>query len=352
MANPLENYPAHDNSSPIASRFKNFVKPNPKTLDFINYSEKGVSFHQELYTMENDTSYIVTFSELDERTKRPASNIVSLEHSAWLTKFGGLNERRQLALGQHFGIPSIFIGVQQSKQRKGNLIHTARDGLAIRAHVGERLGHDAVATLTGGISRGAMLADITESIAYQHGLNSIYKDSLVSCQANRLSYTKTARRIFSGPKNEFSAFRSLKVPLSILWRYKDTFDGSMRDIAQQSKEIKALTSGHISRVVDAHPNKESLFGYSLVFDGDILSHGEEFVELYSNHPYEHVDLIEQGGHFSCASEGTYAQWKERIGTISNILHENPAVAHMGAAAFYSLAVEQDPHFAKDYGTAA
>ncbi len=126
----------------------------------------------------------------------------------------------------------------------------------------------------------------------------------------------------------------------------------MRDIAQQSKEIRALTSGHISKVVDAHPDKESLFGYSLVFDGDILSHGEEFVDLYSNHPYEHVDLIEQGGHFSCASERTYASWKNRIGTISEILHENPTVAHMGAAAFYALAVEKDPRFAKDYGPAS
>ena len=328
------------------------VRPNPKTINTIDFGDKGVKFNQELYTMENDTNYVVTFSELSPKIRKPASDIVSLENSAWFTRFGGYNVRRQLALGQHFGIPSIFVGVQQNNRRVGDLERTARDTLEIKKHIGERLGHHATALILNGISRGAMIADTTQSIAHEHGLHVVYKDSLVPCQPNGLNIVKSLRDVKDNIPSEIQATQSLNLPLSILHKYANTFDGTPRALKQQIIEFPALVNGKLGRLVRANPHKDEAFGYSLVYGGDILSRGEEFMDLYKDYPYTHVDLVHGGGHVSCASESNYQDWKERIDTVAELLHENPSIIELGASAMYLAATEVKPVFLKEYDLAS
>lgn len=323
---------------------RNYVRPNPKTVDVLDFSEKGVVFNQELYTMEDDTRYLVTFSELNKRYKRPASDIVALENSAWLTRFGGLNLRRQLALGHHFRIPSIFIGVQQNFLRKGDLEKTARDSLEIRKHVGERLGYHATATVLLGLSRGAMLDDCKQAVAHEHGLNIIYMDNLVSCQPNGLHIAKTMKDVWNNLSSELQSFQSLKIPLSLIPKYAGTFDPN---VPQQLKEFRALTNGKLGKLVRANPHKEDIFGYSLVYAGDILSRGEEFVDLYKDYPYVRIDLVKGGGHVKSISEANHKHLIDRFETVTNILHNDPSIINLGARALYKEAVRRNPIFAKN-----
>lgn len=347
MAYPLENYAAHEhgNESTLATRFENYALDNPKSIS--NKERKGNTYRTELYTMHDGMNYLVTHAELGRHAVRDASDIMSLETSAWFTKFGGMNQRRQQALAEHFGVPSVFIGVQQNTDRTGNLKQHARNMLAIHAHVATRLGNDPQNLILNGISRGAMSADTAQAIAHEHDSHVIYNDALVPCMPNGVSIEKFLGSVRSLVPNELSAVKSLRLPLSILLHYRNTFDKSPRGMFQQLKETPTLMAGQLGRAVRANPDKESFFGYQTVYEGDILSQGEKFVKLYENHPYTKVELISKGGHSSCISSDAYYAWKDRIDTISTLLHEDPSRRMIGARAMYELAVEKNSMFAKN-----
>lgn len=352
MNNPLENYPAHErgNELALADRFENYALDNPKSISLDTH--RGNKYRTELYTMQSGTEYLVTHAELGKHALRDASTVMSLETSAWFTKFGGFNERRQRALAEHFGIPSVFIGVQQNKDRIGDIHQHARNMLAIHAHLALRLGNDSENVILNGVSRGAMSANTAQAIAHEHDSHIIYNDAIVPCMPNGVTVAKFMSGLKDTLPNEFGALRSLRLPLSILLHYRNTFDASVRGLFQQAKETPTLMAGQLGQAVRENPDKESFFGYQTVYGGDVLSQGEKFVRLYKDHPYTKVDLIPRGGHMSCVSSEAYHAWKDRMETISDILHENPAAAQLTAAAMYALAVEQNPVFQKEYGLAA
>lgn len=350
--NPLDNYPAHDHSNEtmLASRFDNYALDNPVSLSEKEFN--GNKFRTEKYSLLDGSEYLVTYSELGKRAIRGTDNVMSLETSAWFTKFGGFNERRQRALAEHFGMPSVFIGVPQNLDRVGNLKNHARNMLAIHAHLATRLDKDPENVVLNGVSRGAMTADIAQSIAHQHESHVIYNDAIVPCMPNGVTLTKFLSGFGETIPNEFSAMRSLRLPLSILLHYRNTFDASPRGLFQQIKETPTLMSGQVGKSVRANPDLESFFGYQTVYEGDMLSQGEKFERLYDDHPYVKVHLIPKGGHMSCVSSEAYHAWKDRMGTIAEILHDNPQAAHLGASAIYALAVEENPVFRKTYDLAA
>lgn len=339
-------YPAHTtgNEQELSTRFDNYALDNPKSIR--EETHNGNTYRTEHYSMADGANYLVTHSELGRHALRDASMVMSLETSAWLTKYGGLNERRQRALAEHFGIPSIFIGVQQNINKIGNIKRHARNMLALHAHVALRLGNDPENVMLNGISRGAMSADTAQALASKHGTHVIYNDSIVPCMPHGVTPTDFLGGIKQTLPNEFGAVRSLRLPLSILLHYRSTFDHTPRGIFQQLKETPTLIAGQLGKAVANNPDKESFFGYQTVYDGDVLSQGEKFVELYKDHPYVKVDLIPQGGHISCVSSEAYYSWKERLETISGLLHEDPSRRELGAKAMYELATNKNPVFAK------
>lgn len=346
MSENLAFYPGHtkENEQSLARRFKNYALDNPKSVK--QDTHNGNTYRTERYTLADGTNYLVTHSELGRHALKDASDIMSLETSAWFTKFGGLNERRQRALAEHFGLPSVFIGVQQNHDRIGDIKKHARNMLAIHAHVALRLGNDPDNVILNGISRGAMSADTAQAIAYQHDTHVIYNDAIVPCMPYGVSPIGFLDGIKKTLPNEVSAVRSLRLPLSILLHYRNTLDHSPRAILQQLKETPTLLAGQLGREVRINRNKETFFGYQTVYGGDILSQGGRFLKLYRNHPYMKVDLIPQGGHLSCASGEAYHSWKGRLETISNILHDDPARRSLGARALYEHATKANPVFIK------
>lgn len=346
MKSNLASYPAHTkgNEQLLASRFENYALDNPVSVK--QDTHNGNTYRTERYTMADGAKYLVTHAELGKRALRSGSTVMSLETSAWFTKFGGLNERRQRALAEHFAIPSVFIGVQQNNERIGNIKKHAHNMLALHAHVAMRLGNDPNNVLLNGISRGAMSANTAQAIAYSHDTHVIYNDSIVPCMPYGVSPAGFLSGIRRTLPNEFGALRSMRLPLSILLHYRNTFDHTPHGIYQQIKETPTLIAGQVGRAVSENNDKESFFAHQTVFGGDILSQGEKFVNLYSEHPYVKVDLIPQGGHISCASSDAYHAWKGRFQTIAELLHEDPSRRHLGARAMYELATEKNSIFIK------
>ena len=348
MASPMENFSAHANGNEheLSSRFENYALDNPKSVNTDEH--KNNKYRTELYTMADGINYLVTHAELGQHAIRDASNVMSLETSAWFTKFGGFNQRRQQALAEHYGIPSVFIGVQQNVNRIGNLRQHAKNMLAVHAHVALRLGNDPNNMILNGVSRGAMSANTAQAIAHEYDSHVIYNDSIVPCMPHGVS----VKRFFGGLgetlPNEYDAIRSLKLPLSILKHYRNTFDGSLKGLFQQLKETPTLMSGQLGRAVNQNPDKESFFGHQTVYAGDILSQGERFVKLYKDHPYTSVNLIPKGGHMSCISNEAYYSWRERMETVSSLLHEDPTRRLLAARAMYGLAIEKSSVFEKSY----
>lgn len=346
MAHNLASYPAHtsDNEHTLVNRFDNYALDNPKSVK--KDLHDGNTYHTERYSMADGTNYLVTHSQLARHALRDASSIMSLETSAWLTKFGGLNERRQRALAEHFGIPTVFVGVQQNTDRIGDIRRHASNMLAIHAHVAVRLGNDPDHVILNGISRGAMSANTAQAIAHKHRTRVIYNDAIVPCMPNGVTPLGFLDGIKKTLPNELGAVRSLRLPLSILLHYRNTFDHTPRGIFQQLKETPTLIAGQLGKAVATSSDKESFFGYQTVYGGDILSQGENFVKLYKDHPYMKVELIPKGGHLSCASGDAYHAWKGRLETISGLLHEDPSRRLLGARAMYELASEKNASFAK------
>lgn len=347
MTNPLEYYSAHTrgNEHHLAARFENYALDNPKDIAVHEHGDN--KFRTERYTMADSTEYLVTHAELGRQAIRDASTVMSLETSAWLTKFGGLNQRRQYALAEHFGIPSVFIGVQQNHDRIGDIKQHARNMLAIHAHVAMRLDNDPDNVILNGISRGGMSADTAQAIAHEHDTHVIYNDSIVPCMPYGVSPIRFLTGIRDTLPNELGAVRSMRLPLSILVHYRNTFDHTLHGIFQQLKETPTLMAGQLGRAVKANPDKESFFSYQTVYGGDVLSQGEKFVELYKDHPYVKVDMIPKGGHMSCASSNAYYTWKERMKTVSDILHEDPSRRLLGAQSLYELATQNNRVFKKE-----
>lgn len=346
MANPLNNYAAHTNGNEraLSQRFENYALDNPKQVS-LNIHE-GNKYRTERYTLLDGTNYLVTHTELGRHALRDASDVMSLETSAWFTKMGGFNQRRQYALAEHFGVPSVFIGVQQNADKIGNIKQHARNMLAIHAHVAMRLGNDPENIILNGVSRGAMSADTAQAIAHEHNTHVVFNDGIVPCMPNGVPIAKFLGGIRDTIPNELSAVRSLRLPLSILLHYRDTFDASLYGIFQQLKETPTLMAGQLGSAVSSNSDKESFFGYQTVYEGDVLSQGERFVDLYKDHPYTKVDLVPSGGHFSCISSDAYYSWKGRMDTISNLLHEDPSRRLLAARAMYELAVTENPVFEK------
>ena len=346
MKSNLASYPAHTrgNEHVLAARFENYALDNPVSIR--EDTHNGNTYRTERYTMADGAKYLVTHTELGKRAVRSASTVMSLETSAWFTKFGGLNERRQRALAEHFAIPSVFIGVQQNHERIGNIKKHAKNMLALHAHVALRLGNDPDNVLLNGISRGAMSANTAQALAHTHDTHVIYNDSIVPCMPHGVSPAGFLGGIRRTLPNELGALRSMRLPLSILLHYRNTFDHTPHGIFQQIKETPTLMAGQVGEAVASNKDRDSLFGYQTVYGGDILSQGEKFVNLYHKHPYVKVDLIPQGGHVSCASSDAYHAWKERFQTISDLLHEDSSRRHLGAHAMYKLATEKNPIFIK------
>ncbi|MBI3889838.1 hypothetical protein HY312_04715, partial [Candidatus Saccharibacteria bacterium] len=252
MAHPIETFHPQSSGDFLSQNFELYSVDKIKSVD-TDASHSGVTFHQDEYTIsweteggkEKSNKYLVTSSTIPKHRQKDASDIASVETSAWLTHFGGLNKRRQIALARDFRIPSTFIGVQQNVDKLGSIEDNAHNHLFLASHAAERFGRDATHIILNGISRGGMHNEATEAIAYEHSIASVYKDSIVPCFPDGLNLRTDLIEFVRLIPNEVSSLRTLKMPLHIFRHYPETIDPSLRELFQQIKEVPTLLGGRM-----------------------------------------------------------------------------------------------------------
>lgn len=352
MAHPIERLP-HSDGDFLSEHFAEYETPKYKKRH-TDRDHLGVTFYQEEYSLrwvgpdgeERTNDYIVTSSELPKKRRRAASDIASVETSAWLTKFGGVNKRRQLALGQDFRIPSTFIGVQQNVDQFGRIEDNAHNHLFIASHIAERFGRDKANVILNGISRGAMHNLATHAVADEHGINVIYSDNIVPCFPHGLNPYTDLKDFLKFLPNEAKSLTTLKLPLRILQHYPKTLDSSLHGMYQQLKEAPTLLNGRMGSLIDSRLDSDA-FGHITAFGGDIMSQGNRWLNRFDeSYPHMTVMLSPEGAHLSCISNDCYTNWHNRMKTITDILHEDRACIGMGSTALYQLAVAVNPVFDK------
>jgi hypothetical protein len=302
--------------TPVDEEYTNRKRPLTRTIG-------DITLHRQMVTMWSGTRHEVVSTTLPD--DRRTTDVASIETSAFTTKFGGLNLRRQLALSR-LGIESTFVGVQQNRNKFGHLEESAHDQLEVAQFTAEQFGRDQEYILLNGISRGAMIDLGAASIAAEHNQTVLYGDYIVPCFPFGLDLD-TVRNIGSILKNEKDPVKSL---LSIPWRtlrhYPGTVDKHPLKILQQLKEVPTLLSGTVGTMI--LDNKEqvapNMFGHVTVYRGDVLSHAEQWQRHFSSDKYPHmvVDMQEGGGHMSCATDVCYNAWLGRMTTISQILQQS------------------------------
>jgi len=353
MAQPIDFHPTPPSGDFLSENFDSYEVKSYKMRE-TDRSHLGVTFYQEEYAVEwEDTEgkersnrYIVTSSDIPSSRRREASDVTSLETSAWLTRFGGINKRRQLAMAQDFRVPSTFIGVQQEASKFGHIEDNARNHLFIVSHIADRFGRDKANLILNGISRGAMHGLATHAIAGQHGINVVYSDNIVPCFPNGLNpYTDLVDFLKFFP-NEINSVRALKLPLRILRHYPHTLDGSLHGLFQQLKEAPTLLAGRMGELVDEHMDRDA-FGYVAAYGGDIMSQGNRWLERFDEtYPNMTVSLNPEGAHMSCISTDCYDAWYERMQTIAETLHEDRTRVGIGATALHAIVTAANPIFDK------
>jgi hypothetical protein len=353
MAHPIETFQPHSDGDFLSQNFSHHDVRNIRSISQ-DRSIHGVTFHQEEYTVdwenndgqEESRRYIVTSSTIPEFRKYDASDIASLETSAWLTKFGGLNKRRQIALARDYRTPSTFIGVQQNKSHIGHIEDNSANHLFIASHVAERFDRDSSQLLLQGISRGAMHGLTTQSIAQRHGISVLYSDNIVPCFPEGLNVRTDLTEYIKFIPNEYKSLRSLKLPLKILMSYPDTVDASAMGMFQQMKEVPTLLSNTMGGLIEDELPRDS-FGYIAAYGGDIMSQGNRWVtKIDDRFKNMVVDLSPDGAHMSCISADCHSQWRQRIETITGLLHEDRSRVAIGATALRELAALKNPVFEK------
>lgn len=322
-------------------RHKSRLSRRPERID-------GVKFYEQEFTMQNGNSYNVTSTVLPDADR--ATDIASIETSAWLTRYGGLNKRRQLALGK-MGIESTFVSVPKNLLRLGNLENNARHQLQISQETAEQFDRDPNYIFINGISRGAMTGLGAAAIASRHNIGVMYGDYIVPCFPKGLNLKEDLRELPDLLANEIDPIYSLKqIPWQALRHYPSTIDRMPRELFQQLKEVPTLLSGSVGNLIDSELPQNS-FGYVTAYEGDVMSQGRRWQEKLdpSEYPNMIVDLQHGGGHLSCATVPCYDGWLGRMQAVSQTVSQYESVLKdlgpsAGPSTLHDILTVQSPAF--------
>lgn len=284
----------------------------------------GVKFYEQEFTMQNGNRYDVTSTVLSDADR--TTDIASVETSAWLTRYGGLNKRRQLALGR-MGIESTFVSVPKNLLRLGNLEDNARHQLQISQETARQFDRDPNYVFINGISRGAMTGLGAAAIASRYNIGVMYGDYIVPCFPNGVNPKQDLLELPDLLANEIDPIYSLKqIPWQALRHYPSTVDRMPRELFQQLKEVPTLLGGSVGSLIDNELSQDS-FGHVTAYEGDVMSQGRRWQEKLnpSMYPNMIVDLQRGGGHLSCVGTPCYDGWLGRMQAVRDVVSRYESV---------------------------
>jgi hypothetical protein len=298
--------------------FENREDVRRKTKASLSEKIGKIALYKQEFTMRDGTRYNVASTVLPDDKR--VTDIANIETSAWLTRFGGLNKRRQLALGK-MGIESTFVSVPQNLLHIGSIEENAYHQLSIARETAEQFERDPDWVFINGISRGAMTGLAAAAIASRHNMGVMYGDYIVPCFPRGLNPQEDLRELPDLITNELDPIRSLKqIPWKALRHYPHTIDRLPRQLLQQLKEVPTLLSGTVGELIDDSLPPEA-FGYITAYEGDIMSQGRRWQEKFhpAMYPNMIVDLQQGGGHLSCATVPCHDGWLDRMKSVSDVV---------------------------------
>lgn len=231
----------------------------------------------------------------------------------WLTEPAGYNTHMALTLAK-LGFPVDLISAERNMQLKPHLGKSAHNQLEVNEFTAMKHNRDPEKLIVTGVSRAAMIGLLLTALAEDHGREVVYGDYVVPCYPQSLTVGKLGKHALM-PFSEIRTLRHvLDFPFRTLQHYPTTFSVKPKRWVNHIAAMPELTSGIAGKAVQYIP--QGVHGHLTAFRGDVMSQGENWQSLFADHSNMEVELINGGGHLSCASPLAMKSWKERFANLA------------------------------------
>ncbi len=292
---------------------ENYEKNNIKKVREIGEinDDLGRMVSRQIF-MKDGLEYIVkSFNPHDRKTDIPVTMTVP-----WLTEPAGYNSHMALTLGK-LGFPVDLISAERNMELKPNLAKSAHNQLEIAELTALKHNRDPKKLIVTGVSRAAMVGLLITALAEDDDREVIYGDYVVPCYPKALNVGNIGKHALM-PLSELKTVRHiLDFPFRTLQHYPTTFSMKPKRWVNHIASMPELTSGIAGEAVRYMPR--DIRGHLTAFRGDVMSQGENWQELFADFPNMEVDLINGGGHLSCASPLAIKSWKQRFHQLGDEL---------------------------------
>lgn len=301
--------------------------PEPRYVEAFllpeNYERTTIKTVRELDSISDDLGRMVSrqvvMTDKQEYTVKSFNPHNRLTNTAvtmtvpWLTEPAGYNTHMALTLAK-LGFPVDLISAERNMQLNPHLGKSAHNQLEISELTAMKHNRDPEKLIVTGVSRAAMIGLLLTALAEDHGHEVVYGDYVVPCYPQSLTIGKLGKHALM-PFSEMRTLRHvLDFPFRTLQHYPTTFSIKPKRWVNHIAAMPELTSGIAGEAVQFIPRDTR--GHLTAFRGDVMSQGENWQNLFADFPNMEVDLINGGGHLSCASPQAMKSWKERFANLA------------------------------------
>ncbi len=271
--------------------------------------EIGSSTCRRVY-MEDGKQYDVTSYEPLKRV----SDISVTMTTPWLTEPKGFNDHMARSLVKR-GFPVDLVSAERNVELLPNIHASARNQLMIAGYTADQQTRDPHKLIVMGVSRAAMIGFSVTAQARDLNRDIIYGDYIVPCYPEPPTTSRQLAKLALLPFSESGTVRHIvKFPSSAFRHYPSTFSVGPKKWINHLALIPNLLSGaagDAAKLIDQHAQ-----GTVLAFKGDLMSQGENWQEIFADHPHMKVILEDGGSHLSCATTSAIDAWKQRVDTLA------------------------------------
>lgn len=284
-------------------------------IDSVHISQKKHiknlgSIVKRVVTMQDGKCYDVMSYEPLERV----SDIAVTMTTPWLTEPKGFNDHMARSVVKR-GLPVDLVSAERNLEIFPNIHASARNQLMIANHTAEYEERDPKQLVVMGVSRAAMIGFSVTAQATDFDRFIVYGDYIVPCYPEPPTTSRQLAKLALLPFSESSTVRHIiKFPSSAFRHYPSTFSIGTKKWINHLALIPNLLSGAAGEA--AHAIDKQSRGTVLAFKGDLMSQGENWQEIFADHPHMNVMLEDGGSHLSCATTNAIDAWKKRVDTLA------------------------------------
>lgn len=236
----------------------------------------------------------------------------------WLTEPSGYNTHMALILAK-LGYAVDLVSAERNVELKPHIGKSAHNQLEIAQYTAEVHDRDKKKIIATGVSRAAMIALLLTALADTHDMEVEYGDYIVPCYPKGFTIFELGRHAVMPISETQAARHILDFPLRTLQHYPNTFSVNPKKWLNHMAALSHLMSGITGDSVQYMP--EDLRGHLTAYLGDPMSQGENWQKKFADFPNMEIELINGGGHLSCATPATLGAWKGRFYNLAEELYE-------------------------------